>query len=176
MSVQEYIFLLLLFQKVSGKCLENLKVTEKQNDSLTLAWDYTCDQCSQCISDRVNGTTFKVYWEHKKWLACDENNKYVSYLFYLILFQFVCQSLQSLSPSFCLSVWSISKLYPLVNLFVTCAVTPSVGPSISQLVFQSVYCLFQSVYVTTVQLLMFVIFCSACHFIACSICLSICVS
>jgi len=76
MSVQEYILILLLFQKVSGDCLENFRITENQNNSLTLAWDYTCDQCSQCISDQVNGTSFKVYWEHKKWLACDENNKY----------------------------------------------------------------------------------------------------
>ena len=84
MSVQEYILVLLLFQKVSGDCLENFRITENQNNSLTLAWDYTCDQCSQCISDQVNGTSFKVYWEHKKWLACDENNKYVSYLLNII--------------------------------------------------------------------------------------------
>ena len=76
--MKKYILLFLIFQKVNGECLENLRVTQTHNNSLTLAWDYTCDQCQQCIAEKVNGTTFKVYWEHKKWLACDENNKHVS--------------------------------------------------------------------------------------------------
>jgi len=92
MSVPHLIFLILVFQEISGDCLENLRVTDlvytKQYDfesfsldaqiatSLTLAWDYTCDQCSQCVTDEVNGTTFKIYWEHQKWMACDDNSKH----------------------------------------------------------------------------------------------------
>jgi len=78
MIVPHLIFLILVFQEISGDCLENLQVIETQNTSatsLTLAWDYTCDQCSQCVTDEVDWIIFKIYWEHQNWMACDDNSK-----------------------------------------------------------------------------------------------------
>ena len=73
--------LILVFQEIKGDCLENLQIIDTQNKSatrLTLAWDYTCDQCSQCVTGEVDGIIFKIYWEHQNWMACDDNSKNVS--------------------------------------------------------------------------------------------------
>ena len=60
---------------VNGDCLQNLSIVKIQNDydyhSLTLGWEYKCGQCSQCDTEEVNMITFKIYWEHQEWLACD---------------------------------------------------------------------------------------------------------
>ena len=81
-------FLILVFQEIKGDCLENLQVIDTQNKSaksLTLAWDYTCDQCSQCVTGEVDGNLFKIYWEHQNWMACDDNSKHVSIEICLLL-------------------------------------------------------------------------------------------
>ena len=54
--------------------MQNLRIVKNQNDnanSLTLGWEYKCGQCSQCDTEEVNMITFKIYWEHQEWLACD---------------------------------------------------------------------------------------------------------
>jgi len=75
--LQDIIFLFLFLQiahSVNGDCLQNLRIVKNQNDnanSLTLGWEYKCGQCSQCDTEEVNMITFKIYWEHQEWLACD---------------------------------------------------------------------------------------------------------
>jgi len=75
------VFLFVILQtiyNVTGDCLNNLRIVNNGDSSaLTLGWDYKCGQCSQCEIEEVNKITFKIYWEHEKWLACDvkKNNR-----------------------------------------------------------------------------------------------------
>ena len=54
--------------------MQNLRIVRNQNDnanSLTLGWEYKCGQCKQCNTEEVNIVTFKIYWNHEEYLACD---------------------------------------------------------------------------------------------------------
>merc|ERR1712004_58007 len=78
-KVQNSIFLFLVLQviqNVNGDCLENLRIIETSNNNndatnLTLGWDYTCGQCQHCNIGEVSTITFKIYWIHEEWMACD---------------------------------------------------------------------------------------------------------
>jgi len=75
--VQNSVLLFLVLQvihNVNGDCLENLRVNEIINNgatNLTLGWDYSCGKCSQCNVGEVKKITFKIYWQHEEWIACD---------------------------------------------------------------------------------------------------------
>ena len=54
--------------------MQNLQIVRNQNDnanSLTLGWEYKCGECKQCNTEEVNIVTFKIYWNHEEYLACD---------------------------------------------------------------------------------------------------------
>ena len=50
-----------------------IETSNNNNDAtnLTLGWDYTCGQCQQCNIGEASTITFKIYWIHEEWLACD---------------------------------------------------------------------------------------------------------
>jgi len=50
-----------------------IETSNSNNDAtnLTLGWDYTCGQCQQCNIGEASTITFKIYWIHEEWMACD---------------------------------------------------------------------------------------------------------
>ena len=51
---------------ISEECLKNLRVENSRNTSVNLVWDYDCE---------VDSVTFKIYWEHIEWKACNPQKK-----------------------------------------------------------------------------------------------------
>ena len=51
---------------ISEECLKNLRVKNSRNTSVNLVWDYDCE---------VDSVTFKIYWGHIEWKACNPIKK-----------------------------------------------------------------------------------------------------